>query len=42
MRIIIVVVALVASTTTAFAKCPLGTSYQCTQGMSGKVICGCR
>lgn len=28
--------------TSAWAKCPPGTSYQCYQGMNGKVICGCR
>ena len=26
----------------ALAACPAGTSYQCTQGYNGKVICGCR
>lgn len=26
----------------AFAGCPAGTSYQCSQGYNGKVICGCR
>lgn len=26
----------------ALARCPPGTSYQCTQGFNGKVICGCR
>jgi hypothetical protein len=25
----------------AFAKCPPGTAYRCTQGYNGKVICGC-
>ena len=33
---------LAAFTTVAAAKCPLGTSYQCSQGFGGKVICGCR
>lgn len=26
----------------AKASCPPGTSYQCSQGYNGKVICGCR
>jgi hypothetical protein len=25
----------------AWAACPKGTAYQCTQGANGKVICGC-
>jgi hypothetical protein len=34
--------AVVGSVTEAWARCPAGTSYQCHQGMNGKVICGCR
>jgi hypothetical protein len=32
----------VAQTKDAWAGCPPGTSYQCSQGYNGKVICGCR
>lgn len=41
-RVTIAVAALLVSAGAALAKCPIGTSYQCTQGMNGKVICGCR
>jgi hypothetical protein len=47
MRILAAAVVLVATGialgTAAWARgCPPGTSYQCTQGFNGKVICGCR
>jgi hypothetical protein len=38
----LVALAIVGQTTEAWARCPAGTSYQCHQGMNGKVICGCR
>jgi hypothetical protein len=28
--------------TVAWAGCPPGTAYSCSQGAGGKVICGCR
>lgn len=34
--------ALLGTVIPAKAACPLGTSYQCSQGYGGKVICGCR
>lgn len=40
--ITLVVAALLLSSNFAMARCPAGTSYQCTQGFNGKVICGCR
>lgn len=42
MRFILAALASMAFATAAWAKCPPGTSYQCTQGFNGKVICGCR
>lgn len=45
MRYVIFALALAASLSTAIpahASCPAGTSYQCTQGFNGKVVCGCR
>lgn len=42
MRIAIATALLALSAGVAWAKCPPGTSYQCFQGMNGKVICGCR
>jgi hypothetical protein len=46
MKYALLVLALAASTLAhvvpAAAACPAGTSYQCSQGMNGKVVCGCR
>lgn len=34
---------LAASAVSAFASCPKGTSYQCSQGFgTTKIVCGCR
>lgn len=33
---------LVSAVAEAWAACPLGTRYVCTQGFNGKVICSCR
>lgn len=33
--------ALLATALPAKAACPPGTAYSCSQGMNGKVICGC-
>lgn len=41
-RIFVAAALLAALSAPAWAKCPMGTSYQCHQGMNGKVICGCR
>jgi hypothetical protein len=38
---IVVAVTLMASVAPAFAGCPAGTRYSCSQGWNGKVICGC-
>jgi len=42
LKIALTALALSTSVLPAFAACPAGTSYQCTQGYNGKVICGCR
>lgn len=45
MKYVVFALALAASLATAIpakAACPAGTSYQCTQGYNGKVVCGCR
>lgn len=34
-------VALLGTVIPAKAACPPGSSYQCSQGYNGKVICGC-
>jgi hypothetical protein len=34
---------IIALSTTAWAKCPAGSKYQCKKGwFSDKVVCGCR
>lgn len=32
---------MIAVVAPAFAGCPAGTRYTCTQGYNGKVICSC-
>lgn len=32
---------IVGIVTEAWAACPPGTRYSCSQGFNGKVICGC-
>lgn len=42
MKTLILAVTLIAVSAAAWAQCPRGTRYECTQGFGGKVICGCR
>jgi hypothetical protein len=42
LKLVLVAVLTIAAASSAYAKCPPGTSYSCYQGMNGKVICGCR
>ena len=40
--LLLVLGAIVAISSVAWAKCPAGTRYVCEQGWNGKVICACR
>lgn len=41
-KILLAAATLMTLSTIAWAGCPIGTRYNCTQGFNGKVICGCR
>lgn len=41
MKKLIAIAILAATTVSAFASCPAYAPYRCTQGMNGKMICGC-
>ena len=41
MKKAIIAVALSIAAVSAFAQCPIGMPYGCTQGFNGKMVCGC-
>ena len=40
-KIALAIAALILMESIAWAACPPGTRYVCTQGFNGKVICSC-
>jgi len=37
-----IVLSMFVSAASAYAPCPLGTKFTCTQGFDGKFVCGCQ
>ena len=41
MKKVIVAIVLASAAISAFASCPVGSRYQCTPTLGGKMQCGC-